>query len=114
MSQISTGRWTLDFGLWTLSDHRAGAPPACVVDEIQEDVRRWCAFVVRPIDEHRAPDDQVARHEAQITTVGAVVAVVAHNEVTVGSAGAEVGVLEGSIIVAVVIEALRRSALRRG
>src|SRR5205085_10996123 len=112
MSQISTGRWTLDFGLWTLSDHRAGAPPACVVDEIQEDVRRWCAFVVRPIYEHRAPDDQVARHEAPVTTVGAVVAIVAHDEVTVGWDSDDVVVLEGWIIVAVVIQALRRRAPR--
>src|SRR5438105_13304051 len=90
--------------VYRLSNHRAGAPPACVVDEIQEDVRRWCAFVVRPIDEHPAPDDQVARHEAPRTTVGAVVAVVCPDQVTVGREGGGGAVLEGWMIAAVVIQ----------
>src|ERR1043165_848061 len=68
-----------------LFDERAGAPPARVAEEVEEETERAVrvrrALVVRPVDEHRATDDGVARDVAPEATVEAVVAVVAHHEV---------------------------------
>src|SRR5215207_7243171 len=65
-----------------LFDERARAAPARVSEEVYEEaaVRRR-ALVVRPVDEHRAAYDQLARDEAPVAAVLAVVAVVAHGEV---------------------------------
>src|SRR5947209_11875098 len=70
-----------------LFDERAGAAPARVAEEVRKIVegdggfaaRR--ALVVRPVDEHRAPDDGLARDVAPEAAVLTVVAVVAHREV---------------------------------
>src|SRR5256885_496955 len=70
-----------------LFDERAGAGPARVAEEVRKVVERDDGFaarralVVRPVDEHRAPDDGLARDVAPVAAVLTVVAVVAHGEV---------------------------------
>src|ERR1043166_10179328 len=68
-----------------LFDERARAPPARVAEEVEEEAERALGarrtLVVRPVDEHRAPDDRLARDVAPEAAVEAVVAVVAHGEV---------------------------------
>src|ERR1043165_5256498 len=75
---------------------RAYAAPARVVEEVGEEVYRGGrvavarVLVVRPDDEHRAADDEVAPDRPPDAAVGAIVAVIAHHEVVA------VGNLEGS------------------
>src|ERR1043165_9876453 len=68
-----------------LFDERASAPPTRVAEEVEEEAERAFrvrrALVVRPVDEHRATDDGVARDVAPEAALLAVVAVVAHHEV---------------------------------
>src|SRR6185503_16824273 len=67
---------------------RAGAAPTRVTEEVDHDaeakrgIGRLRALVVGPVNKHRATDDEIARYEAPVTTVFAVVPVVAHHEVT--------------------------------
>src|SRR5205085_5825802 len=108
-----------------LFDERARASPTRVAEEVNEVVqgeRRVAArraLVVRPVDEHRATDDEVARDEAPEAAVLAVVAVVAHDEVVVfghveGLAADYVGrrFERFGKPVDVVVEAIRRGRVR--
>src|SRR5574338_393952 len=68
---------------WLLNE-RAGTTPTRVDKEIDQDsptcVRR--TFVVGPVHKHCTTKDEIARHEAPVTTIFAVVPVVAHHEIT--------------------------------
>src|SRR5687768_16207855 len=66
-------------------DERAGPAPARVVEEVGEEAESppaaGQALVERPVDEHRAAEDEVAGDVAPEAAVEAVVAAVAHHEV---------------------------------
>src|SRR5919112_91127 len=74
-------------GAYVSAQERAYAAPAGVVEEVGDEIERGGGvavarvLVVRPDDEHRAADDEVARHGPPDAAVGAVVPVIAHHEV---------------------------------
>src|ERR1051325_3021788 len=69
--------------VWNLTNHRSGAAPARVAEEIERRIE-GLGLVVGPIDKHRSPNDQIAWHKSPGATVETVVAIVAHHEITVG------------------------------
>src|SRR5689334_7762592 len=68
-----------------LLDELAGTAPARVDEKVADDRQPGVgrAFIVGPVNKHRAADDEIARYEAPVTTVFAVVPIVAHHEVTI-------------------------------
>src|ERR1043165_1820475 len=72
-------------GVEGLFDERAGAPPARVAEEVEEEAERAFrvrrALVVGPVDKHCATDDGVALDVAPEAAVLAVVAVLSRHEV---------------------------------
>src|SRR2546422_9416422 len=62
--------------------HRTRAAPPCVGEEIDRTLK-WLSFIVRPVNEHRAANDQIARHEPPGPAVQTVVAIVSHYKVGV-------------------------------
>src|ERR1043166_4557828 len=68
-----------------LLDELAGPTPARVYKEVADDRQAGIgrAFIVGPVNKHRATDDEIARHKPPVATVFAVVAIVAHHKVTI-------------------------------
>src|ERR1043166_3272565 len=69
--------------VWNLTNHRSGAAPACVAEEIEGRIE-GLGLVVGPIDKHCSSNDQIAWHKSPGATVETVVAIVAHYKITVG------------------------------
>src|SRR3569832_2947323 len=82
----------------------ACAAPTRVVIEVGDDAPAcgFRALVEGPVNKHCATDHEIARHEAPVTTVFAVVPVVAHDEVTPLGHDKLVFTLEGIVILTVV------------
>src|ERR1041385_122619 len=68
-----------------LLDELAGTTPTRLYKEVADDRQPGIgrAFIVGPVNKHRATDDEIARHEPPVATVFAVVAIVAHHKVTI-------------------------------
>src|SRR5207244_11180607 len=80
----------------TLSDNFERSRPACLREEIRDKISDLLDAVhyvgstvfirirfIRPVDDQPFPDDELARNEAPVAAVGAVVAVIAHGEIKV-------------------------------
>src|SRR5439155_12576583 len=64
-----------------LLNHGAGAAPARFGEKAEWP--KLFRLIERPVNEHRAADDQIARHKSPDAPVGAVVAIVAHHEIAI-------------------------------
>src|SRR5262249_47435549 len=98
-------RWTgTSYVPFILTDDAQGPPPACLTEEVDQDVADRLAAIEkrrlprlariridlvvlmrrrdeRPIDEHRPPDEILFGDESPVTAVAADVAIVTHGEI---------------------------------
>src|ERR1041385_1592449 len=90
-----------------LLDELAGTTPTRLYKEVADDRQPGIgrAFIVGPVNKHRATDDEIARHEPPVATVFTVIAVVAHHEITIGRHRDLIFALEDVVIRSVVFSA---------